>query len=100
MSTPTTLIQNLNTLYSTIHLFHHRNKNQHRLSKWYFHFSQFHRQVQKLAKEIEAYDAARKLSSKSRFTREAEKRLQSRIRLLAGGGRGGPSEGMIGDWFL
>ncbi|RDL35037.1 uncharacterized protein BP5553_06968 [Venustampulla echinocandica] len=100
MSTFTALIQNLTALYSTLHLFHHRNKNQHRLSKWYFYFSQFRRQVQKLVKEIEAYDAARKLSAKSRFTREAEERLRARIGLLAGVGGGGASDGMVGDWFL
>nr|OQO03413.1 hypothetical protein B0A51_18055 [Rachicladosporium sp. CCFEE 5018] len=33
---------------SLLHLFHHRNKNQHRRSIWYRHFSIFHRQLTKL----------------------------------------------------
>jgi ribonuclease MRP protein subunit RMP1 len=34
----------------------HRNKNQHRLSKWWKSFSQLRRQVAKLITELETFD--------------------------------------------
>jgi len=35
-----------------LHLLHHRNKNQHRRSNWYRHFSSFRREVKKLCGEL------------------------------------------------
>ncbi|OQO03473.1 hypothetical protein B0A48_10137 [Cryoendolithus antarcticus] len=43
-----TQVDELAHFSSLLHLFHHRNKNQHRRSIWYRHFSIFHRQLNKL----------------------------------------------------
>lgn len=40
-----------------LHLFHHRNKNQHQHSIWWRHFSQFRRHVNALAVEAECIAA-------------------------------------------
>ncbi|KAK6436144.1 Ribonuclease MRP protein subunit rmp1 [Oleoguttula sp. CCFEE 5521] len=41
-------LDDLTHFSSLLRLFHHRNKNQHRRSIWYRHFSTFHRQLTKL----------------------------------------------------
>lgn len=42
----------LQHLSDVLHLFHHRNKNQHRRSIWWRHFSVFRRQLNKLLEEV------------------------------------------------
>ena len=42
----------LQHLSDILHLFHHRNKNQHRRSIWWRHFSNFRRQLDALVGEI------------------------------------------------
>lgn len=42
----------LQHLSDMLHLFHHRNKNQHRHSLWWRHFSVFRRQLNYLVKDI------------------------------------------------
>jgi ribonuclease MRP protein subunit RMP1 len=49
---PPTVLQKLQTINQTLHLLHHRNKNQHRRSKWYKYFSLLRRHLCKLAFEI------------------------------------------------
>jgi ribonuclease MRP protein subunit RMP1 len=50
--------EELTSVHQILHLTHHRNKNQHRLSKWYKSFSQLRRQVAKLITELEALEVA------------------------------------------
>lgn len=45
-------VAGLEVLASILHLFHHRNKNQHRRSTWWRHFSHFRRQLQSLILDI------------------------------------------------
>ncbi|KAG9235507.1 hypothetical protein BJ875DRAFT_542060 [Amylocarpus encephaloides] len=72
-------LQKLTTLHQTLHLLHHRNKNQHRLTKWYKYFSEFRRHSQKLISEAQNYISARNLSKKSKFTEAAEVKLKGRL---------------------
>lgn len=44
--------ENLEHIADLLHLFHHRNKNQHRRSIWWRHFSTFRRQLNALVEDI------------------------------------------------
>jgi len=44
--------ESLENLSHLLHLFYYRNKNQHRRSIWWRHFSTFRRQLQKLLQDI------------------------------------------------
>ena len=46
-------LEKLQHLSNLLHLFHHRNKNQHRRSIWWRHFSTFRRQLNSLVAEVE-----------------------------------------------
>ncbi|PBP17443.1 putative Ribonuclease MRP protein subunit RMP1 [Diplocarpon rosae] len=59
------LVQDLQKLSHLLHLTHHRNKNQHRLAKWYKPFSQLRRQLLKLIAEAEVLETALKFSTSS-----------------------------------
>lgn len=110
-TSPTTSLTNplatLTTLHLTLHHLNHRNKNQHRLAKWYKSLTQFLRQSAKLSREIEEFDAARvldpgygrtdgKVRKESKFTIAAREKLIARIEYLALGRKGD----MIGKWYL
>ena len=47
-------LETLQHLANLLHLFHHRNKNQHRRSIWWRHFLTFRRQLNSLISEIES----------------------------------------------
>lgn len=47
-------VEALQHLSALLHLFHHRNKNQHRRSVWWRHFSVFRRQLNAVTQDIEA----------------------------------------------
>ncbi|PVH85421.1 hypothetical protein DL98DRAFT_568206 [Cadophora sp. DSE1049] len=66
--------QELTSITHLLHLFHHRNKNQHRLSKWWKSFSQLRRQVGKLLAEVEALETCLKFSSASSSSSKSKKR--------------------------
>ncbi|EME81974.1 uncharacterized protein MYCFIDRAFT_18376, partial [Pseudocercospora fijiensis CIRAD86] len=40
-----------------LHLFHHRNKNQHRRSHWYKHMNTFRRQLQSLLSDLKTLNS-------------------------------------------
>lgn len=73
----------LTHLTSLLHLFHHRNKNQHRHSIWYRHFSLFRRSLNQLTSAIDHLNTtpttnlARTLKKRedARLISEHEKRL-------------------------
>lgn len=46
-------LENLHHLSALVHLFYHRNKNQHRRSVWWRHFSTFRRQLYCLSSEVQ-----------------------------------------------
>ncbi|KAL2067877.1 hypothetical protein VTL71DRAFT_15975 [Oculimacula yallundae] len=58
-----TPLQALQSISQLLHLTHHRNKNQHRLAKWYKAFSVLRRQVGKLVNEVETLERVVKFSS-------------------------------------
>lgn len=64
------------SLSHLLHLIHHHNKNQHRLSKWYKSLSTFRRQVSNLLVEVQELDTALafSLSNKTRDGRIAGER--------------------------
>ncbi|TVY28625.1 Ribonuclease MRP protein subunit rmp1 [Lachnellula hyalina] len=74
-----TELTNLSTILT---LFHHRNKNQHRLAKWYKSLSILHRQIPKLLSSLETYHAARELKEKSKYTTEAREKLVERVEFM------------------
>jgi ribonuclease MRP protein subunit RMP1 len=72
-----------------LHLTHHRNKNQHRLSKWYKAFSILRRQITKLIAELETLETAELYSSKrktnekeSKYVTAATEKVEKRVRFL------------------
>lgn len=62
----------LTSISHILYLTHHRNKNQHRLAKWYKAFSILRRQVAKLISELEALETASKFSVRGGKKREEE----------------------------
>ncbi|KXT13169.1 hypothetical protein AC579_9393 [Pseudocercospora musae] len=47
----------LDHISDLLHLFHHRNKNQHRHSHWYKHFNTFRRQLQSLLSDLNSLNS-------------------------------------------
>nr|POE56679.1 ribonuclease mrp protein subunit rmp1 [Quercus suber] len=71
---------NLQHLSAMLHLFHHRNKNQHRHSLWWRHFSVFRRQLNNLVKDtvqLNATPASHIARTKKKFR---DPQVQTRIR--------------------
>ncbi|RKF56454.1 putative ribonuclease mrp protein subunit rmp1 [Golovinomyces cichoracearum] len=71
----------LQSAYNILHLTHHRNKNQHRLSKWYKSFGQLRRQMSKLMLELENFKRAQSISSGSenKYVSHARRNFELRI---------------------
>jgi ribonuclease MRP protein subunit RMP1 len=103
--------EDLTSIHQILHLTHHRNKNQHRLSKWYKPFSQLRRQVAKLIAELEALEVAEKFSTgsgkgqgksggggnaaragESKYAKAAREKVELRVRFLG--------EWLVGGCFL
>ncbi|QSZ37862.1 hypothetical protein DSL72_008962 [Monilinia vaccinii-corymbosi] len=85
--TPNPQHTHLVALTQLLHLTHHRNKNQHRLSKWYVAFGMLRRQVSRLSSVVPEYviesQSRGKLKGKARERKEREEReLQSLVRFL------------------
>jgi ribonuclease MRP protein subunit RMP1 len=91
--------------HQLLHLTHHRNKNQHRLSKWYKSFSVLRRQISKLITELEAFETAELYSTpstprkgtglrarESKYVKAARERVESRVGFL--------KEWVVGDAYL
>lgn len=72
----------LQNLVALLTLFHHRNKNQHRLAKWYKSLTILHRQTPELLSCLTNYYSALELSAKSRYTVEAREKLVERVDFL------------------
>ncbi|ESZ94513.1 hypothetical protein SBOR_5093 [Sclerotinia borealis F-4128] len=74
-------------LTQLLHLTHHRNKNQHRLSKWYISFGILRRQVARLLSVVPEFVIASqsrgKVKGKAREKRDREERVvQDLVRLI------------------
>ncbi|TQS38965.1 hypothetical protein Golomagni_00518 [Golovinomyces magnicellulatus] len=71
----------LQSTYNLLHLTHHRNKNQHRLSKWYKSFGQLRRQMSKLMFELEKFKGAQSISSgnENKYVSLARRNFELRI---------------------
>jgi ribonuclease MRP protein subunit RMP1 len=81
--------ESLVSVQQLLHLTHHRNKNQHRLSKWYKSFSILRRQISKLIAELETLETAEIYSTKgkkdeeeSKFVTAAREKVEKRGRFL------------------
>jgi ribonuclease MRP protein subunit RMP1 len=81
--------ETLISVQQLLHLTHHRNKNQHRLSKWYKAFSILRHQVVKLIAELETLETAELYSSKgktdekeSKYVTAAREKVEKRVRFL------------------
>ncbi|KAE8450119.1 hypothetical protein EG329_006900 [Mollisiaceae sp. DMI_Dod_QoI] len=55
--------EELSSITQILHLTHHRNKNQHRLTKWWKQFSILRRNISKLLLEVENLETAEKFST-------------------------------------
>jgi ribonuclease MRP protein subunit RMP1 len=55
----------LTSTSQVLHLTHHRNKNQHRLAKWYKYLSQLRRNINKLIPELQNLETTLNFASKS-----------------------------------
>jgi ribonuclease MRP protein subunit RMP1 len=75
-------IEELTSIHQILHLTHHRNKNQHRLAKWYKSFSQLRRHASKLLTELETLETFIALSAKSKKTEEARDAVEKRVEFL------------------
>ncbi|KAI9641558.1 RNase MRP subunit [Ciborinia camelliae] len=87
--TPNPQHTHLVALTQLLHLTHHRNKNQHRLSKWYISFGILRRQVARLLSIVPEFviesQSRGKVKGKARERREREeKELQSLVRFIGG----------------
>ncbi|KAF7889214.1 hypothetical protein EAF00_009514 [Botryotinia globosa] len=84
--TPNPHHASLLSLAHLLHLTHHRNKNQHRLSKWYISFGILRRQVSRLLSIIPEHvmESSRgKVKGKARERKEREEReLQSLVKFI------------------
>lgn len=94
----------LSTLPPTLSLltaFHHRNKNQHRLSPWWSHFDRLRRHLGKFLAAVEA--RVHELERLGRLSAKARAKLVSRN---GEGGGGGDAEGdaedevLVRAWYL
>ena len=88
MQTPKDL---LIATHQILQLTHHRNKNQHRLSKWYKPFSILRRQVSKLISELSSLEIAVLYSTapgkggvgeENKYVAAAREKVESRVRFL------------------
>ncbi|CZR58959.1 uncharacterized protein PAC_08851 [Phialocephala subalpina] len=88
--------QELTSITQILHLLHHRNKNQHRLLKWYKPFSILRRNIQKLHLEVAALETAVKFSSEGgkgeKYVREAREVVETRVHFL--------EERVLGEAYL
>ncbi|KAE9374371.1 hypothetical protein N431DRAFT_503242 [Stipitochalara longipes BDJ] len=84
--------ESLIATHQLLHLTHHRNKNQHRLSKWYKSFSILRRQIAKLITELRTLETAELYSTapgkgvvgegENRYVMAARGKVESRVRFL------------------
>ncbi|KAH6715227.1 hypothetical protein BKA61DRAFT_655519 [Leptodontidium sp. MPI-SDFR-AT-0119] len=96
-SSTTTPLTELTSITHLLHLTHHRNKNQHRLAKWWKAFSILRRQVGKLVAEVEVLERCVKFSSSASTTTTATAGgLSGNVN--AGKADGKRKKGEDGDW--
>ncbi len=69
----------LHHLSSLLHLFHHRNKNQHRRSIWWRHFSIFRKQLNNLIAETDQLNETPKTHLERSRKKAKDRELQSVI---------------------
>ncbi|KAF8859625.1 hypothetical protein BDZ45DRAFT_673166 [Acephala macrosclerotiorum] len=85
-SQTTQIKSSLHEINQLLHLIHHRNKNQHRLLKWYKPFSILRRNIAKLHSEVEILETAEKFSSKGgkgeKYVKEAREVVEDRVEFL------------------
>jgi ribonuclease MRP protein subunit RMP1 len=79
---PPTALPALKQVHALLHLTHHRNKNQHRLAKWWGALSMLRRNVDKLVLELEALESLGTGKTAKKERREAEAKVQQRVEFL------------------
>jgi len=80
-----TSLETLSSLYShIIHPCYHRNKNQHRVAKWWKSFSMLHRHTKKLIFELEDLERDEKFADgkENRFVRKSRERVEEHAEYL------------------
>ncbi|KUJ20163.1 uncharacterized protein LY89DRAFT_716595 [Mollisia scopiformis] len=83
---PTTIAkQELTSITQILQLTHHRNKNQHRLAKWWKPFSVLRRNISELLAEVDALETAEKFSTGEkggRYVRDAREVVERRVEFV------------------
>jgi ribonuclease MRP protein subunit RMP1 len=74
--------EELHSIAQILHLTHHRNKNQHRLVKWYKAFNLLRRHISKLSSELETNITYSALSAKAKKTIESREIVEARVTFL------------------
>jgi ribonuclease MRP protein subunit RMP1 len=74
--------EELQSISQILHLTHHRNKNQHRLAKWWRAFSMLRRNISKLSTELDTNIQYTALSAKSKKTIESREIVERRVEFL------------------
>lgn len=82
---PPTALPALKQIHALLHLTHHRNKNQHRLAKWWSALSMLRRNVDKLILELEKLEALGMGKTARKERREVEGRVVERVEFLREG---------------
>lgn len=74
----------LESILSMLSAFAHRNKNQHRLSKWWKSFSQLRRQISSLISELRASQGEeKKYGARNKKAVAARQVVEGRTRFIA-----------------
>jgi ribonuclease MRP protein subunit RMP1 len=83
MTTTTSPKSELLSISQTLHLFHHRNQNQHRLAKWYKSLTQLRSHISRLILELETLDTALTYSSEeSKYVQAARETVEDRVKFM------------------
>lgn len=72
-------LEKLQHLSNLLHLFHHRNKNQHRRSVWWRHFSVFRRQLNSLVAEVQSLHEVPATHLQRTKKKAQDRQMQDRI---------------------
>ena len=78
------ILQDLKSQWSILHLLHHRSQNQHRRSAWYRHFNVFRKQLRLVIDELDPDVSADALPSrKFKVYKEAMRKVELRLQWWA-----------------
>jgi ribonuclease MRP protein subunit RMP1 len=81
-------LKELTSTSQLLHLTHHRNKNQHRLTTWYKYLSQLRRHINKLLPELQSLETALTFTTKekggkeNKYVKQAHEKVNERVNFM------------------